>query len=152
MKSLWLKLFVSVFNVGFIPYAPGTFGSLAALPLILFLTMKTSVVFYIIFVLILFVFSVFIIDAYEKKMGTHDSKIIVIDEVLGMLVAFFLVPISLTHILLGFVIFRFFDILKPFPINHLDRKVKGGFGVIVDDVVAGLFTNICMHFLITRLI
>jgi len=93
--------------------------------------------------MLLIVLSIVAADQYGAG---KDLKEIVADEFVGLMVALFLVPQTWTLWILGFVLFRVFDILKPFPIAHLDKNVKGGFGVVLDDLVAGLFANALIHF------
>ena len=141
------KFFISlatVFGVGRIPKAPGTWGSLVTLPLA-FLLLKLGPIIYMISTLILIILSIFAADQYENQSATHDSKEIVIDEVVGMLVTMTWLPITWQSFVASFVLFRFFDILKPFPISYFDRKVPGGFGVVVDDLVAGMIANVILQ-------
>jgi phosphatidylglycerophosphatase A len=86
-------------------------------------------------------------QAYESQAGVHDSKEIVIDEVVGFLITMTWLPVTWQSALIGFIVFRFFDILKPPPIRQLDQKVQGGFGVMVDDIVAGIIGSIIMQIL-----
>ncbi len=80
-----------------------------------------------------------------EDMGVHDDSSIVWDEVAGMLITMLAVPLSWQTLLMGFVLFRFFDILKPWPISYLDKHVHGGFGIMIDDVLAGLFALFIIH-------
>ncbi len=96
---------------------------------------------------LLVIFAIFISDAYEKDQPTHDRPEIVIDEVVGFLITMTWLPFSLKHLVLGFFLFRVLDIWKPFPISYLNDKVKGGFGVVIDDVAAGLVANVVLQFL-----
>jgi phosphatidylglycerophosphatase A len=83
----------------------------------------------------------------ERYWGKKDDRRIVIDEIMGFLVTMLWVPMSIPSVIGGFILFRFFDILKPFPIRHLER-VKSGFGVVLDDVLAGIYSNIILHFIL----
>lgn len=91
--------------------------------------------------------AIFVSDAYEKEQPTHDRPEIVIDEVVGFLITMTWLPFSIKYVALGFVLFRILDIIKPFPISYLNDKVKGGFGVVIDDVAAGLIANVILQFL-----
>ena len=91
--------------------------------------------------------AILIADIYEKEHGDHDRQEIVIDEIAGFLVTMALIPFDWRWMILGFVLFRILDILKPFPISYLDQKVKGGLGVVVDDVAAGMIANIILQIL-----
>lgn len=139
-----LLLIATLWGVGKIPKAPGTWGSLAAIPVV-FALMKLGPILYMILTLIFIILAIFAADEYERQSAQHDSKEIVIDEVVGMLVAMTWLPQTVQTYLAGFFLFRFFDILKPFPISYFDRKVPGGFGVVIDDVVAGMITNLILQ-------
>jgi phosphatidylglycerophosphatase A len=125
---------------GYIPFAPGTFGSLIAIPLVWCLSKLAPAI--SVFAILLFIpFSFWVAGEAEKLFNKKDSGCIVIDEIAGMLVTFFLIPWSTQNILIGFVLFRIFDIAKPFPIGLIDRKLKGGPGVVMDDIMAGVYAN-----------
>lgn len=88
-----------------------------------------------------------IADRAEQIFGKKDCRIIVIDEVVGMFFTMFLLPPDLSYLLSGFLLFRFFDITKPFPARWVDRKMKGGTGVVLDDIVAGIYSNLALRLL-----
>ncbi|MDP2561823.1 phosphatidylglycerophosphatase A [Psychrobium sp. 1_MG-2023] len=132
------------FGSGLAPKAPGTFGTLAALPLY-FLMMDLSLFSFVIITIIITVAGFWICDKTAKDMQIHDHGAIVWDEVAGMLITLIAAPVSLTAVIVGFVLFRFFDILKPWPIKLLDRHVHGGFGIMIDDVLAGVFAALCLQ-------
>jgi len=140
----FLLSLATFFGVGKIPKAPGTWGSLAALPFAA-LMMLVGPFFYMGLCLALTPLSIFAAETYEQVHGGHDSSEIVIDEVLGMWIAIIWLPMTWQTFLIGFLLFRFFDVLKPWPISYLDRHVKGGVGVVVDDVLAGLIVNIILQ-------
>ncbi|CZE51168.1 phosphatidylglycerophosphatase A family protein [Campylobacter geochelonis] len=133
------KLFLTFFYTGLIKPAPGTWGSIAGaivgVVILKFLTIETLFLLSIVLALI----SINIINAYEKKVGIHDSSIIVIDEVVGIWIALSISAHSYLAILLSLIFFRLFDIYKPSIIGRIDRDVPGGLGVVLDDVVAGAF-------------
>ncbi len=131
------------FGSGLAPFAPGTFGTLAAIPPYLLLAQLTWPV-YVLVLLLTFVFGIYLCDQASKNLGVHDHGGIVWDEFVGFWITLFMIPPEWYWILLGFVLFRFFDIVKPFPIKWLDKKVKGGFGIMIDDVIAGLFAWIIL--------
>lgn len=137
------------FGLGKIPFAPGTFGTLGAIPLVYVLTQLGPIP-YMIGTLVFIVGAVFIAQAFETFHGTHDPSQIVIDEVAGFLVSMTWVPLSWPFWLAGFVLFRILDILKPFPIGELDRRIKGGLGTVIDDVAAGLVVNVLLQFWLGR--
>lgn len=137
------------FWVGKIPWAPGTWGTLATLPVVYALSMVGPILYMAVTIIAIFV-GVFAADLYENSLGEHDSSEIVIDEVVGLLISLTWLPMTAQSLILGFVLFRFFDILKPFPISWLDRKIKGGLGVMLDDIAAGVITNIILQILYTQ--
>jgi len=132
------------FGSGLAPKAPGTFGTLAALPLY-WLMMDLSLTLFIAITAIITVVGFWICDKAANDMQVHDHGAIVWDEVAGMLITMIAAPVSLLSLVIGFALFRFFDILKPWPIKLLDRHVKGGFGIMIDDVLAGVFAAICLQ-------
>ena len=138
------KLLATFFGVGLIPFAPGTMGSIAAIPVVLLFAYFGDIA-YITLTFAFIIGSIFICQRYENEVKEHDLSHVVIDEVAGMLVAAALLPQVWWIYLAAFVIFRVLDILKPYPISHLDKNVSGGFGVVVDDLVAGLATNIILQ-------
>jgi len=141
----FLLLFATGLGVGFCPIVPGTFGTLLGIPLDCFLSSIASP-FYELTVVAFFFLSCWIADRAERYWGRKDDRRIVIDEVMGFLVTMFWIPASLPKIAAGFIAFRFFDIVKPFPIRRLEH-VKGGFGVVLDDVLAGMYANISVRLL-----
>jgi len=138
------RLIASFFGSGYSPKAPGTMGTLAALPLVYLLSFAGPY-FYMAFIVVLFPIALWAAEVFETASGTHDSRQIVIDEVLGILITMTWLPMTWQAIVLGFVLFRVLDILKPFPIGLIDKKVQGGLGVIADDVVAGILANIALQ-------
>lgn len=137
------------FYVGRIRWAPGTWGTLATIPFVIMFQMMGSIAYMAVTFLIIFL-GIFLSDIYEKSKGDHDLSEIVIDEVAGYMIAMTLMPMTWQALTLGFLIFRFFDIFKPFPIGWLDRKINGGLGVMVDDVAAGVITNVILQILYTK--
>jgi len=132
------------FGSGLAPKAPGTFGTLAAVPLYYYLSfLSTS--WYLAICAITGLIGISICDYSAKKLKVHDHPGIVWDEFVGFFITMIGISLSWTNILLGFALFRFFDILKPWPISWLDNKVSGGFGIMIDDIVAGIFALICLH-------
>ena len=123
---------------GAVPKAPGTFGTIAAIPLYLLLC-KLSPLLYLLVVLVLFVVGIWLCNRASSDLGVHDHSGIVWDEWVGLLVTLWLVPPGWIWLLSGFFLFRFFDILKPWPISWLDRRIGGGFGIMVDDLLAALY-------------
>jgi phosphatidylglycerophosphatase A len=124
---------------GAAPKAPGTFGTIAAIPLYLLLNQLTQL-HYLIVVLLLAGFGVWLCHVVAQDLGVHDHPGIVWDEWVGFFITMWLAPTGWGWLLLGFVLFRFFDIVKPWPIDLLDNNVPGGLGIMLDDVVAGLYS------------
>ena len=130
--------------VGRLPLFPGTFGS--AIGLLIYFIMPALPKPFILLGLIGFVlFSVWISGEAEKLFAAKDPGCIVIDEVAGMLVTFFALPRTVFIGIAGFAVFRLLDILKPFPIKYAERKCPGGIGVVMDDVIAGLMSNVLVR-------
>ena len=144
LKINFNTIFVSVFGIGFIPIASGTFGSLAGLLIGYILYLINFNLFFIIIPL-LFIFGVIASNTYQKQTGEKDSSVIVIDEVVGQLIAMIFVVDNLTLVLCSFIIFRIFDIFKPWPASYADKKMDGGLGVMLDDVFAGIYTAILIY-------
>ena len=166
------KTILTMFGIGYFKYAPGTVASFTTC--LIFYSLASidginQIIFpYIIFLIIIFIYSTILIDKIYKK---EDSKEIVIDEFIGQSIP--LLAISTSNelsiklitfldnissqlsfnwfgiwILISFILFRFFDILKPFPINLIDKKIKNSFGVILDDIVAGIFATISLYIIL----
>lgn len=125
------------FGSGLMPIVPGTWGTLAAIPVYLLLA-KTGWIVYVIATVLAFFLGVFVCDRVSRELGTHDYSGIVWDEIVGYLITMFLAPPGLIWILVGFVLFRLFDIWKPQPIRWVDAHVQGGFGIMLDDVIAAI--------------
>jgi phosphatidylglycerophosphatase A len=132
------------FGVGYSPVAPGTLGTLIAIPVYYFLSNIPSPI-YEITLIGFFFLSVWISENAEIFFGKKDDQRIVIDEMMGFLITMLWVPKTILFVTIGFFLFRLFDILKPFPIRRLERGLKGGFGVVLDDVIAGVYVNIILH-------
>jgi phosphatidylglycerophosphatase A len=144
--NYFILLLATGFGVGNSPVAPGTLGTLVAIPIYYFLSENPSPL-YEITLIGFFFLSVWISENAEAFFGKKDDPRIVIDEVMGFLITMLWLPKTIFFIILGFFLFRFFDIVKPFPIRHLERQLKGGFGVVLDDVMAGIYANVVLHLL-----
>jgi len=129
---------------GLAPKAPGTFGSLAAIPLYLLLAPLAPIIYFFVTLALLFL-GVWACARTERDLGVHDHPGIVWDEVVGMLVTLFLAPAGWVWLLIGFGLFRLFDIWKPFPIGWLNAHGKGGWGIMLDDVAAGVAAAVCLQ-------
>jgi phosphatidylglycerophosphatase A len=132
------------FFIGNLPFAPGTFGSLIGLP-ICFLLSRLDILKALICIMVFILFAMGIASAAEKIIKQRDPGQIVIDEIAGLMVTLAGLPFSMKTALAGFIIFRVFDILKPFPIRMLDRSVGGGSGIVLDDVMAGIYGNLIIR-------
>jgi len=135
-SNIWCFLGLG-FGTGLSPKAPGTLGTLAAVPLYWLLS-STAAPVYIGITFALFLLGIHICSMTEKKIGIQDHSGIVWDEVVGLLVTMTLVPPSSKALVVGFLAFRLFDVIKPWPIRWFDRKVHGGFGIMLDDLIAGV--------------
>jgi len=131
------------FGAGLSPVAPGTMGTLVAVPFVFALKSLDAPVFWSV-LLLLFLLGVRMCGQVSRSMGVHDHGGIVWDEMVGYWLAVAFVPLQWHWLLAAFVLFRFFDIVKPWPIRQLDRKVSGGFGIMLDDIVAALFTLVIL--------
>lgn len=147
MKKL-VELFVTFGGVGRLPKAPGTWGSLAAFALVIPLS-QLGIFIYMGVTLVLLFLGIYACELYEAQNGGHDQGHIVIDEVVGVLITMTWLPITWQSLLIGFILFRVLDIWKPLPIGYLDKRVQGGLGVMIDDVVAGVIASIAMQALYT---
>ncbi len=138
--------FATGFYVGKIGKAPGTMGSLAAfLPWLLIKDLPLAT--YLIILFVVFIFGFFISGSAEKILNRADAGCIVIDEILGMFITLALVPQHPLAWCLGFILFRIFDIVKPFPVSWFDQHIHGGIGIMMDDVIAGLYAFLSLQFL-----
>jgi phosphatidylglycerophosphatase A len=134
------------FGSGLMPVAPGTWGTLAAFPLY-FLLIGSHWSVYLACTIVAFIIGVWVSDKVSKDLEVHDYKGIVWDEVVGYLLTMFLAPPGFTWMLLGFILFRIFDIWKPQPIGYIDQKVQGGLGIMLDDVLAAVPAWLIMQIL-----
>lgn len=131
------------FGSGLAKKAPGTFGTVAAIPLYC-LFAQSPLWIYSVLTLLVTVLGVWICQVAADKLGEHDFGGIVWDEIAGYLITLWLVPFSWAAVFWGFVLFRVFDIAKPWPISWLDRHVQGGLGIMLDDVLAGVFAGLLL--------
>ena len=135
------------FGAGLFPKAPGTVGTLVAVPIYL-LFIQSGFWIYSLLVLISIAAGIWICQKASDQLQSHDHPGIVWDEVAGFLLTMWMIPFSLGTLVAGFLLFRLFDILKPWPIRIADSKVSGGFGIMLDDLIAAVFANLCLHVLI----
>lgn len=138
-----LKNIATLGFIGYMPIAPGTFGS--AVAAIFFMLFKPSISSNIIFLLLIIPLGVIASKEAEIMLGEKDSRHIVIDEVGGYALSVLLLPNNLTTYIVAFFLFRFFDVLKPPPIRYLERNIPGGMGIMLDDLIAAIYTNITIQ-------
>ncbi|MFN2309524.1 MAG: phosphatidylglycerophosphatase A [Gammaproteobacteria bacterium] len=134
------------FGSGLAPHAPGTFGTLAAVPVYL-LCATLPLAAYLLLVVATFVLGVYVCGRCARALDAHDHPGIVWDEVVGFLLTMSFAPPGWQWIVAGFLCFRLFDIFKPWPIRVLDRRVPGGLGIMLDDVLAGVFAGVAVELL-----
>jgi phosphatidylglycerophosphatase A len=136
-------LISSFFYLGYSPVAPGTVGTVGGV-ILFYLISGFSSLFYLFFIIALIIFSVWVSDIASMRLGDSDPSSIVIDEVCGFLVTMFLIHPTMVNIAIGFLLFRFFDIVKPPPIRR-SETLSGGMGIVADDVLAGIFANVSLQ-------
>jgi phosphatidylglycerophosphatase A len=139
LNQKFIMFIATGFYSGKIPFAPGTFGTLAAIPFA-FVFLIIPPPFYGIYVVGLILAAIYFSDQAEKILGKKDPGCIVIDEIAGYVVTMSWVPINIDTIVAGFFIFRFFDIVKPGPVKYFENNFTGGAGVVLDDIMAGLLS------------
>lgn len=141
-----IKLITSFFYLGHSPFMPGTMGSLGGL--IVYVLVKNNEILYGFSILFLFMLGVIFAAEAEKIYKRKDARMIVIDEACGMLLALFFVPSNMFSVILGFFLFRIFDILKPPPAKRVE-KLTGALGIMFDDIIAAIYTNVILQ-VVTR--
>lgn len=135
------------FGSGLAPKAPGTFGTLAALPFFLLCSYFLDNVYLGFFIVIMSVIGIYLCGKTADDVGVDDHPAIVWDEFAGLFITLYLSDITWLTLLVGFILFRIFDILKPWPISFIDKKIHGGFGIMLDDIIAGIAAFACMQFI-----
>jgi len=146
------QIFSTLFFIGYIKWIPGTVGSFISLIIIIILNDIININLFIVLFVILLILSIIFIEKYSKNIRKHDAKEIIIDEFLGIyLIIIVTNDYNLFNdyikFLLIFIFFRFFDIMKPFPANWIDKNIKNAYGVILDDLIAGIYTIIILFFI-----
>ena len=132
------------FGSGVAPKAPGTWGTLAAV-LIYWPLSQLSPEHYLLMLLVTSVMGIYICGQTARDLGVHDHGSIVWDEFVGFWITMFAAPVGWVWVVVGFVLFRFFDIIKPWPISWIDKKITGGFGIMLDDVIAGVMAAVVLQ-------
>ena len=143
MFNVILKYIATLGFIGYMPFAPGTFGSLFSF--IIFILLKPTVSAHL--VILLFAVPLGIVSSHfaEKLLHEKDSSHIVIDEFCGYLLSMLFIPFSITNALAAFFLFRVFDILKPFPIRKMETVLVGGYGIMADDLMAAVYANVILQ-------
>jgi len=137
------EIIASCFYIGYIPGAPGTYGSLFALLIISQFNIITQNIALIFFIILGLIFSTLM----EKHTGKKDDQRIIIDEFVGMLITFYFVEPRLSYLVVGFILFRLYDIYKPYPIKKI-QKLPSGWGIMLDDILAGVYARIVLQVII----
>jgi phosphatidylglycerophosphatase A len=138
-----LRYIATLGFIGYLPFAPGTFGSLVAFAFYIFL--KPNTFFHVLILCLLIPIGVVSSHYAEKFFDVKDSRHIIIDEFCGYLLSVVFLPFSYTEALIAFFLFRFFDILKPFPIKKIESILRGGKGIMADDIMAAIYTNLILQ-------
>ena len=146
MRSIFLFLATGA-GTGYAPVASGTVGTVVAIPLFFLFDRHRpeSVVLYLVFFAVLVIAACWVADRAEELLQEHDSHKIVIDEIVGYLAATLFLEPTWGNVAAAFLVFRIFDIWKPFPAGYIDEHVPGGYGVVLDDVVSGIYANIAIR-------
>lgn len=139
-------LFVALgFGTGCLPKAPGTWGTMIAIPLCWLAQLTLSTVQFAALALFMFLIGIWLCEQASLALGRHDHPAIVWDEITGYFITMIAAPKSGLWLLLGFALFRLFDIFKPWPIRQADRMLEGGFGVMADDILAAAYAWVCLQ-------
>jgi len=136
--------------LGYVPVAPGTFGSAAGLVVFAAVRWSGSPALELAVIILLFAVGVWSANAAERHFGGVDPAPVILDEVVGMLITLAFLPVNVTGAVVGFLLFRLFDVVKPWPANRLEA-VHGGLGVMADDAMAGVYGNVAMRLLVVAL-
>jgi phosphatidylglycerophosphatase A len=147
-KNDFVIFLATGFFTGFLPTMPGTWGTFAGIPLVIISHRLTSIMQAVVTVVLVF-FAAFIAGRAEILFEDRDARPIVIDEMVGFLITLLWLPLNFLTLCLGFVLFRLFDIVKPPPIGILEKRLHGGWGIVLDDVLAGVFANVTLRLLLT---
>ena len=141
----WIRFLATGCGAGLLRPAPGTWGTLVGIPLVWLFALADPYGYMVAAIALVFL-GVWICDLYEARGGAHDSSEVVIDEVAGFVITMTWLPLDSWKVwLAGFLLFRLLDITKPLVIGQIDRRMKGGFGVMMDDVLAGVIANFILQ-------
>jgi phosphatidylglycerophosphatase A len=145
-------MIVTWFGAGLSPVMPGTAGSLAALPFAVLIAWFGAPWMLVPAAIAVFILGTWASDVYCRRAGIKDPGLIVIDEVAGQWLTLSIAPVAFWPYVIGFVLFRIFDMVKPWPIGWADRRVSGGFGVMVDDVLAAIYSTGGLYLILTYIL
>lgn len=134
---IFSDLFCTILKIGNLKYMPGTIGSIIGVVAGIFLKNTIPIIYYVLIILLIFLIAIITINIYQTKVGKEDRSEIIIDEFIGQQIPIFFIELNILNIVMCFMLFRFFDILKIFPTNYIDNNFKTSYGIIADDVVAG---------------
>ena len=148
MQHVWYMI-ATLGGIGRLPKAPGTWGTLASLP-IAYLCLHLNILTYMTITFLLLILGIVASEALGRHRNSHDDGDIVIDELVGILITMTWLPITWQSFVFSFFLFRLLDIWKPFPIKSLDKRIKGGLGVMLDDVAAGLLANVLLQLVYSK--
>jgi len=138
-----IALIIAVwFGMGVFPGIPGTIGSIGAVPVYMLMSLFEAT-YQIIFVLIITILAIWSSDRAEQLIGNNDPGLIVVDEVSGFLLTVLFIPLTFFNVVAGLFLFRLFDIIKPYPIKRIER-LRGGFGIVFDDIFAGFYAHLSL--------
>lgn len=140
-----MKHIATLWFIGYVPVAPGTFGTIAAF--LVYVALQPSHSLHLLMVLVLVPLGIMAAHRAERMLAEKDSSHIVIDEFCGYLCSLTFIPFSVGSAVMAFILFRLFDILKPFPIRRIEFFLGGGIGIMADDVLAAVYTNISLRVL-----
>jgi len=149
-KMFFIRMIATGFFVGRMPFAPGTWGTLVGIPIVFLFTLLGPIG-YLVASVALVVLGIAAAEIYERKTQSHDASEIVIDEIAGFVITMAWLPVSSWRVwVAAFVLFRLLDITKPLLIGQIDRKVPGGWGVMLDDVLSGVVANVILQVVYLR--
>ena len=146
-KNDFVVFLATGFFTGFLPTMPGTWGTFAGIPLVI-ITHRLTLIMQAAVTIVFITFAAYIAGRAEILFEDRDARPIVIDEMAGFLVTLLWLPLNLVTLFLGFLLFRLFDIVKPPPISSLEKRLHGGWSIVLDDVLAGVFANVTLRLLL----
>ena len=139
------SLFCTCLKIGYFKYMPGTLGSFAGLIIGIVIKNQLSLLLYISLLILIIIAAIFAINIYQSKVGKKDSSEIVIDEIIGQQIPLLLFELTISNIILSFILFRYFDIFKFFPANYIDKHYSNSYGIILDDIIAAMQASFLIY-------